>query len=197
MKTIETGWHWLITLLVLAIGVTGTASAHLMVAQRGTLNFTDKGVYMVLSLPASAFTYADDNSDARLQQSEFIEHRLAIINSIKNNVVLHNEKMSYVIEGMMLTPVVQDQADHKHENGALKKASSDADSNSIEQIIVMGRFAVNYSDKTKLYFKAALSGKNDAEKLLTIAAKLADKSKTHEFEIRPDSQSTLLFSKSN
>lgn len=187
---------WLSAFVVFAIGFASTASAHLMVAQRGTLNFTHKGVYMVLSLPASAFTDTDSNSDQQMQQSEFIDHRLSIIETIKNDVLVYSDDSAFAIEGMMLTPVNKEHdADHTHDTDTVSKAPADADVTTIEQIIVMGRFPVTYSDKKKLSFGTSLLGQTDEEQLLTVVAKLADKSKSHEFEIRPDADKIPLFVK--
>ena len=43
-----------------------TGSAHLMVPENGTLNFVDDNVYVVLSLPISAFKGVDDDNDGHV-----------------------------------------------------------------------------------------------------------------------------------
>jgi hypothetical protein len=55
------------------------AEAHLMVAQHGTLNVVDDGVFMVLSLPVSAFDGVDDDNDGKVSMLEFNNHRGAIV----------------------------------------------------------------------------------------------------------------------
>jgi hypothetical protein len=57
-----------ITLLSLTLNLImgPVAHAHLMVAQHGTLNIVDDGVFMVLSLPISAFDGIDDDKDGNL-----------------------------------------------------------------------------------------------------------------------------------
>jgi hypothetical protein len=45
------------------------AYAHLMVAQRGTLNLVDNGAFMVISLPVTALAGTDDDGDSRLPMS--------------------------------------------------------------------------------------------------------------------------------
>jgi hypothetical protein len=51
------------------------AHAHLMVAQHGTLNIVDDGVFMVLSLPISAFNGVDEDSNGKISMLEFNNHR--------------------------------------------------------------------------------------------------------------------------
>lgn len=82
------------------------ATAHLMVAQRGTLNFDGDGVYMVLSLPVSAFDHIDDNGDGRLSASEFSAHRPAIVSAVATGVQLSDENGTRPLQRMMLSPVV-------------------------------------------------------------------------------------------
>lgn len=48
--------------------------AHLMDAQKGTLNLVDDGAFMVLSLPASALHGVDDNGDGMLSRVEVDAH---------------------------------------------------------------------------------------------------------------------------
>lgn len=77
-----------------------------MRAQRGTLNFADDGVYMVLSLPVSAF---DDNKNGLISMIEFNKHRADIVTRIKSGVVLSEKKDDKIIQGLMLSPVPADE----------------------------------------------------------------------------------------
>ena len=43
------------------------AQAHMMVAQKGTLNFEAGGAYLLVSLPVSAFTGFDDETNGGAQ----------------------------------------------------------------------------------------------------------------------------------
>jgi hydrogenase/urease accessory protein HupE len=51
-----------------------TATAHIMVAQNGTLNIVENRGYLVVSLPATAFPSADDDADGMLSRAEFARH---------------------------------------------------------------------------------------------------------------------------
>ncbi len=64
-----------ILVLLLCINAIPVASAHLMVAQQGTLNVVDGGAFMVISLPISAFTSVDDDGDGKLSREEFARHQ--------------------------------------------------------------------------------------------------------------------------
>jgi hypothetical protein len=97
-----------ITLLSLTLSLVmgPVAHAHLMVAQHGTLNIVDDGVFMVLSLPISAFDGVDDDNDGKVSMIEFNNHRAAIIESIEQNVTLGDKEGNLSLEGIMLSPVV-------------------------------------------------------------------------------------------
>ena len=92
--------------LVVCIGLcAATASkAHLMKAQHGTLNFKDDGVYMVLSLPASVFTAADENNDKLLSSDEFSKNRVDITKMIQQSITLGTDKKRRFLQGIMLNP---------------------------------------------------------------------------------------------
>jgi hypothetical protein len=52
----------------------GTAQAHLMVAQKGTVNVKQGRAYLMVSLPVSAFTGFDDDGDGQLSTAELQRH---------------------------------------------------------------------------------------------------------------------------
>jgi HupE / UreJ protein len=68
--------------------------AHVIAAQRGTLNIIQNsqqssfpvGAYMVLSVPASAFRFADTDGDGRLSIPELHQHQRAITSHIQAHV---------------------------------------------------------------------------------------------------------------
>jgi hypothetical protein len=61
------GYRWWLLRLVGLLGLLAlqTAQAHLMVAQRGTLNFVGSGGFVVMALPVDAFTGVDDDGDGQ------------------------------------------------------------------------------------------------------------------------------------
>ena len=157
-----------ITLLSWAscLGMGQVAHAHLMVAQHGTLNIVGDGVFMVLSLPISAFDGVDDNSDGKISMVEFNHHRGAIVESVRRNVVLIDRQGRASLQGIMLSPV----------------ASHDLVEQSISQLTVLGRFTLNNPAST-LHFHAELFGTQADEQSLEITAMRRSDSQKAVFEL--------------
>ena len=112
-------------LLVLSVWSIPTAQAHLMVAQRGSINFVDSGAFMVLSLPVSAFKAIDNDANNRLSVVELDQHQDAIKATVIENVTLHDKLQPLPLQGLMISPSWPED----------KKSQILAD-----QIVVMGRF---------------------------------------------------------
>jgi hypothetical protein len=127
--------------------------AHVMVAQHGTLNVIDDGVFMVLSLPVSAFEGVDDDKDGKLSAIEFTTHRPALIKMIHSKVILKDKSGKLPLQGIILAPVTS--------HHSPKVPSS--------QLIVMGRFTLVYPNSI-LKYRVELFGKTTPEALLEITA---------------------------
>lgn len=140
-----------------------------MVAQHGTLNFIDDSVFMVLSLPASAFGDADENNDGQLSLTEFAQHRTKLISVISEQVSLSNSKGKLPINGLMISPVTP----------------HDAPKEPADQVIVMGRFALG-EQQTDLRFEVGLYGELPKGKALEITATRKAKNNKQVFELSPD-----------
>jgi hypothetical protein len=130
-----------------------TSYAHVMVAQQGTLNVLDNGVFMVLSLPISAFEGVDDDNDGKLSNVEFSRHHKVISNLVHEKVILKDNKGKLTLEDMILSPVLSHQSP--------KSPSS--------QLIVMGRYSLT-DPLSSLEYKIALFGKETTEKSFKITA---------------------------
>ncbi len=78
--------------VLLGLAALPAAQAHLMVAQRGTLNIVGDGGFMVLSLPVSAFSGVDDDGDGKLSMAEFSTHRSNIISAVTRDVQMLDEQ---------------------------------------------------------------------------------------------------------
>lgn len=91
--------------VVFAIAFTSTAAkAHLMVAQKGTLNVVDNKGYMVLSVPLDVFIFADQNKDGTLSMIEFNKSRAAIVGAIKEKVRLNKATEKLTLDNIRLVP---------------------------------------------------------------------------------------------
>ena len=77
-------------LLLGLLGISSVARAHLMPAQRGTLNVLGDAVFAALSLPVSALAGIDDNHDGRLSEPELTAHMAALQAMLSRRVQFHN-----------------------------------------------------------------------------------------------------------
>lgn len=151
------------------------ASAHFMVAQHGTLNFVDDSVFMVLSLPMSAFELMDEDGNGAISMVEFNKQRITIVASIRENVTLGDEFGSRELLGLMLSP----ELDHE------------STEENISQVVVMGKFDVGEL-QGKLRFKANLFGVTSEEQSLKISAKRKADNLVQELVLTPDNASISL-----
>ncbi len=98
--------RWLqraLTTVVLMLAAVPLAQAHLMVAQRGTLNIVGNGAFMVLSLPVSAFSDVDDDGDGMMSMAEFKRHQATIVAAVQKGVRLTDSSGARQLDGLMLT----------------------------------------------------------------------------------------------
>ncbi|PWQ99727.1 hypothetical protein [Leucothrix arctica] len=175
----------LLSSLVLSAAIVPYASAHLMVAQHGTLNIKDSGVFMVLSVPMSAFDNIDDDGNGKISPTEFAKHRKDIIKEIKEKVALTDNDGARPLQGLLLTPVVPH---------IVPKAGS-------KQLVIMGRFTLASKDtatnSSGLTFHVGLFGKGAEEKTLEITAtrRLSKEiaAQKHKFELTHERFENKLF----
>jgi hypothetical protein len=129
-----------------ALLVGAHAEAHLMVAQRGTLNLVDNAAYMVMSLPVSAFRGVDDDGDGLLSLSEGNRHIREIESQIREGVQLSSPIGHLPLEGVMIT----------------LSPSDSTPSSPAAQIVVVGRYALEGSNEA-LELRLSLFGKDATE----------------------------------
>jgi hypothetical protein len=151
MRRAATWLRALLTATLLLLATLQTAQAHLMVAQRGTLNIAGQGAYLVLSLPVSAFSGIDDDRDGALSVTEMRTHATAIEMQIQQGVQLTDSHGPRPLEGLMLNLSPPDDA---HRDAAT-------------QLVVMGRFALD-TDGGPIRFGLSLFGSDDTERLQEI-----------------------------
>jgi len=152
MKYIKPAFIYTVIFLS-SIILSAPSYAHVMVAQHGTLNVIDNGVFMVLSLPVSAFEGIDDDNDGKLSNSEFSRHRKAISKLVHKKVVLKDKNGKIALEDMMLSPVT---SHHSPKSPA-------------SQLIVMGRYSLA-DPLSSLEYEVELFGTAAIEQLLEITA---------------------------
>lgn len=180
-----------------------------MVAQHGTLNFLHSEVYMVLSLPATAFNAADEDNDGKLSLAEFSQHRIEIVSEVAAQVTLSDSTGILPLHGLMISPVTP----------------HDAPKEPADQIIVMGRFSLNEPvvketvklkvkklpdenlstsskhivevttdslDSNALQFHVGLFGKQRSDQSLEITAHRKSESQQQVFTLTPEAKSVRL-----
>lgn len=133
MQTTLNTPHWcfgcrqLMLVLLLGLCMLSDAHAHLMVAQRGTLNVVENGAFMVISLPVTAFQGVDDDADGLLSNEEFTRHKQVLLDTVRQGIRLTDADGSHALQGLLLSPSPTDEA---HPD-------------STPQLVAMGRFPLS------------------------------------------------------
>ena len=130
--------------------------AHLMAAQHGTLNIKGSAVYLVLSLPVSAFEGCDDDGDGRMSLAELQRHRATIERRVIAGLLFGDGTQQVrPIDALLSLSPTDDQPDQADQPAP--------------QLIVL---AVAQFDKApqRLLFSTDLFGRNAAEDQLHITA---------------------------
>lgn len=140
--------------------VCATAQAHLMVAQKGTLNLQGDGAYLVVSLPVSAFAGIDDDGDGAWSAQELGLHGPQIQDQLKAHLRLRDAQGPRPIDGITLVPTPPD----------------DKPSDPVTQLVVLARFKLAQAIPSDgaatakgLWFHAGLFGRTEPEQQLSIA----------------------------
>ncbi len=132
--------------LLLGLCAVFELQAHVIAAQRGTLNIIQNsqqssfpvGAYMVLSAPASAFSFADTDGDGRLSMQELHQHQRAITSHIQAHVRvmqgLGDQAQAFALQDLVLNLSPPENAgNHEAVN------STGMPSN---QLLILGRFVI-------------------------------------------------------
>jgi HupE / UreJ protein len=141
----------LLALLIAGLALWPTAFAHLMVAQKGTLNLSDNGAYLVVSVPTSALTDVDDDGDGLLSAEELSSHSVSITQQLQAGLQLSDTDGLRLLEGIMLTLSPEDSQE----------------GHPADQLIVMGRYTLADANKP-LTFRADLWGESASEQSLSL-----------------------------
>lgn len=166
--------------LVALVAVFATpAQAHLMRAQHGTLNMIEGNVYMVLSLPLSAFGSLDENDDGKVTMIEFNRHRKVVESMVRQRITLSDTTGITTLSGVLLSPV----RTHKNVTDSEPQLS---------QVTVMGRFTLD-KDDTALKLKVDLYGTKPEEKKLSITATHPQSRQQNRFELTPARSAHAVF----
>jgi HupE / UreJ protein len=139
--------------LLLPWAAPASAEAHLMVAQHGTLNFVDDGVFFVVSVPVTAFHGVDDNGDGQLSATELRAHEETLKAQFEAGFQLRDRTGPRPLQGLLLN------LSPDHSRAAAPTT----------QVVAMGRFALASPDRA-VRLRVALFGHGAAEKTIQIKA---------------------------
>ena len=128
-----------------------SASAHLLVAQKGTLNLSGTGAYLMVSIPTSALQGVDDDGDGLLSAQELQAHESSVTQQLKAGLQLSDAGGARPLEIIALTLSPKN-----------KQVNVPAD-----QLVVSGRYALADAT-TPLTFQAKLFGSAEAERSLNL-----------------------------
>lgn len=178
MRILKRRLKMLLVSVLMTLGVTASAQAHLIVAQHGTVNIVQDGAFMVLSVPISAFSAVDEDGDGAVTMIEFNNQRAQIVESIRRNVVLSDDHGGLALEGILLSP----EAAHD-ETGASPR---------IEQLTVMGRFTL-VDPNAALSLFVGLYGATQAEQSLQVTGTRQAQGPEHVLVLTPLASGGELF----
>ena len=176
MKTLQSVIYTSVLLLV-NLAFSPISDAHVMVAQHGSLNIVDDGVFMVISLPVTAFKNVDDDNDGKLSAEEFSLHRANIASTVHEKITLSEKGRKITLQGMMLAPVTS--------HHSLQTPSS--------QLIVMGRYTLG-SQISELQFEVDLFGVSQSEKIMEVTVTKKQSDHREVIKLSPQKKHVSLFS---
>ena len=152
----------LMALILALCSASSSADAHLMVKQRGTLNVTGGGAYLVISLPVSAFAGVDLDGDERVSAAELAAGYGQLEASIRAGITLRRDGELLALDGLLIN-----------------LASHDV-SEPAEQVIAMGRFRLT-NHTQPLRFGIGLFGVGASEGSYLLAVTRGGRRTQHKF----------------
>ena len=121
------------------------AQAHLMAAQKGTLNFVANAAFVVLSVPVSALHGVDDDQDGALSADELKAHFDAIGEQVKAGVQLVAPSGALPLQLVMLDIAAAENTPSSPSSPPAPYAPSppSAQPAPSSHLVVLGRFAID------------------------------------------------------
>ena len=160
MKTLKYT-RLLLTLICGNLLMSLNASAHLMVAQQGTINIIGTEAFVVISIPISAFVGIDTNQDGQVSMIEFNQNRSHLTKEIEQKFILIDPDQSAQLIDILLSPTPEHHSQVNH----------------FKQLTVMGKFDLTGLSHSYQLF-ADLFGSSPNEQTLKITViRDTDKSK--------------------
>jgi HupE / UreJ protein len=145
---------WLAWALCALLLCSAPARAHLIAAQKGTLNLVGDAAFLVLSVPVSALHGVDDNGDAALSKAELRSHTESVRAQVLAGVKLLGPDGALPLQLVMVDIALPDAPPSTSPNSAAEQAAGptaglaldkarDAEPNATaSHLTVLGRFAL-------------------------------------------------------
>ena len=153
--------------------------AHLIAAQHGTVNFTNGGAFLVLSVPVSALNGVDDDGDGALSAQELSWHTSEIERQLYDGVQLLDDSGGLLpLQGLLLSLT-------SPENAPTAPA---------RQLVALGRFLVDVAVLSP-GLRITLRGETSEEQRISITATRDSQSQVMEFT--PDREYHTIFPHEN
>ena len=165
--------------LLLALLALSTAHAHLMVAQRGTLNLVGNGGFMVMSVPVQALQGVDDDGDGRMSLAEMRSHASAIEAQLRQGLQLVGDTGPLPLDGLILN---------------LSPDDIGASTAPAAHLVVLGRFAIADGSPdavSRLKLRYTLFGTTAESQQQTIT--ISRGSEAQMMVLSPDHEARVLF----
>lgn len=140
------------------------------------VNIVDDGIFIVISLPVSAFKNTDNDNDDKLSAEEFILHCSIIARTVHEKIILSDTKGKVTLQEMILAPVTS----HHYPQA---QAS---------QLIVMGRYTI-VSPNSELQYKVDLFGTMPSEKTIEITVTNKQHNNKQVIKLSPKKTTPSLF----
>jgi hypothetical protein len=169
-----------VRLLLFALALCAAAAqAHVMVAQKGTLNIKGTNAYLMVSLPFSAFTGVDDDGDGLLSMAELQRHAPQLRQQFVAGAQLQVDGQPAPFELLVLN----------------LSALDERPQGPASQLLVMGHYALGEgrpgAASPDLRFSMRLHGTGPSEERIDLAFTYADR--TQVFAFTPDMSERALF----
>jgi hypothetical protein len=163
-----------LTIWLSALGL-APAQAHLLEAQRGTLNFAGTGGFVAVALPVDAFTGVDDDGDGKMSLTEMSAHRKDLEAQVMLGLQLIGPAGPRPLQAVMLH---LSHDEHTPPAPAAPSANSEqpvptAQTAPARHVVVLGRFAMadaagQAMDPKGLRLRLSLFGQTAATQQLAV-----------------------------
>ena len=139
--------------MVLSLLLVRPAGAHLMPTGKGTLNIRGDAVFMVLSLPISAFPQLDRSGDGKVSIDEFNDGRAATVAAIERGIWLDDGFARLAPEHILLAP----EEAHQGEG--------------IGDVSILAKFSLSAAGATPTHFTMQLFGHDQPRMIISASQK--------------------------